>query len=200
MQLIPRLAYWADMDVYNVTGSCSDLSGLPNIHLRAGHGLIHSPAKRLGDRGAFRGHPPGALSAGSLQHCVLALYLAIVPLQMQQMLPDSTTHILVLHTSSSAQHARDPQAPTLHCRCRFLTTLTPPPTSASAPSSPEAPRAGWCWAPASCAPTTAASTSRSPARASLEPPSPWPPASQGPPLAATAAYGQTASEVQSAGR
>ena len=36
MQLIPRLAYWADMDVYNVTGSCSDLSGLPNITFMLG--------------------------------------------------------------------------------------------------------------------------------------------------------------------
>lgn len=31
VQLIPRLAYWSDMDVWNVTGSCSDLSDLPDI-------------------------------------------------------------------------------------------------------------------------------------------------------------------------
>ena len=36
MQQIPRLAYWAEQDVYNVTGNCQDLSDLPNISFLIG--------------------------------------------------------------------------------------------------------------------------------------------------------------------
>ena len=46
MQLIPRLVYWADMGVYNVTGDCADLTGLPDILFNLSGDVYSVPASQ----------------------------------------------------------------------------------------------------------------------------------------------------------
>lgn len=43
LQQIPRLEYWAEMDVWNLTGNCSDLSDLPSVDFIIGSDTYSVP-------------------------------------------------------------------------------------------------------------------------------------------------------------